>query len=948
MKKLGRIVFIVLVFAVCVAALWGCSQTPEQSSARVSNIVLEKSEAYIASYGENTTFQIYPAVYPETATNKKVVFRLKSIQDAAFVSVNDNGLVKGVRPKEDGTPVEIIVKSVDNPKITASMFVYVEDKPVERIYFSPRKTEVYIDQEPFTVKANYLPAHAAEGTVITYTSDNPAVAEVEPTSGLVTVVSRGTANIVASNVNGVKDFLELKVLMTPPLYLLEEITSSESAYNQVPGIPQTITYTLVPGLNNDPNCRIRWYAESTEVVTNRDKLTFEYTPSADLLPSVYNVEVEVRDTDDQIQRIKSRDINVYYEFTGAEGIQIDLSKEYFVSDRINVKPILNEVQQRPESYIWYYRRLIGTEKEETLSDYTQYQQVGRSYYANDGGSYAFYPANAGTLVIAMVPVVNDVPQYDALMHTGKITVNLLENGNPYYNVTFSTVKENNDTLLKLDWGYMPGESEFVVEINQNGTPSFLSSDDARYAAYFTETSVTIPSSVHPVTSSATFRLRTSRFGFGEEYEYRAGTLNTNSELLRFNKPVEGLPFDYYAKSMSDVGDIFNYIRFFRPGQGNYAAEAEGIRYFYEGGASDGYLHGFTFDLAFGFDFDDVDKTKYDKTNSPFDRISSYYVGDKDLPGTANATERAQFAYFKTDYNELIDKVFAAFLAYGESGRSGIEVRPQYVGTKGSSLTIGSKGTFSMPMSDTQAYYATITVYLKDEPDASTLKSDKTKEKGKELRGYVPLISSSPRGEGYDEYFKNSIGEMPVWNGQQLYLAAVWGYKPVPSEGSVADTILGKAKGILNSVLGSDLVTQRDKLKAIHDYIVVNISYDYDLASKNDADSLSYGYCLEGVFFEKYAVCDGLSKAFALFGWMEGIVTLKISGVTAGGAGHAWNNVLVDGEWRLVDTTWDSTDSPSDSPNVNIPTSMFFLKTEKDSGFREGIDRRSYGEYPSAK
>ncbi|MDE7107440.1 MAG: hypothetical protein K2O39_03875, partial [Clostridiales bacterium] len=78
------------------------------------------------------------------------------------------------------------------------------------------------------------------------------------------------------------------------------------------------------------------------------------------------------------------------------------------------------------------------------------------------------------------------------------------------------------------------------------------------------------------------------------------------------------------------------------------------------------------------------------------------------------------------------------------------------------------------------------------------------------------------------------------------------------------------------------------------------------------------YYLEGVFgdgttefggmaYNPNAVCDGMSKAYALMCNIEGIPCVRVVGRagksinTAGG--HAWNKVFVNGAWYMVDCTW---------------------------------------------
>lgn len=92
-----------------------------------------------------------------------------------------------------------------------------------------------------------------------------------------------------------------------------------------------------------------------------------------------------------------------------------------------------------------------------------------------------------------------------------------------------------------------------------------------------------------------------------------------------------------------------------------------------------------------------------------------------------------------------------------------------------------------------------------------------------------------------------------------------------------------------------------RVKAVHDYIVLNCTYDYDNYLNHTIPSISY--TLEGVFTKKIAVCDGYAKAFKLCMEMLGLKCDRITGIANGG-GHAWNGVYIKGDYYLVDCTWD--------------------------------------------
>ena len=110
----------------------------------------------------------------------------------------------------------------------------------------------------------------------------------------------------------------------------------------------------------------------------------------------------------------------------------------------------------------------------------------------------------------------------------------------------------------------------------------------------------------------------------------------------------------------------------------------------------------------------------------------------------------------------------------------------------------------------------------------------------------------------------------------------------------------KAKQAVAQVIKPDM-SETDKARAIHDYIVKNTKYDYDnfLRGTIPQDSYTaYGVLIKGV-----GVCQGYAAAFNLMAKIAGIKSIGVSGEADGG-GHAWNMVKLDGKIGYIDVTWD--------------------------------------------
>ena len=98
----------------------------------------------------------------------------------------------------------------------------------------------------------------------------------------------------------------------------------------------------------------------------------------------------------------------------------------------------------------------------------------------------------------------------------------------------------------------------------------------------------------------------------------------------------------------------------------------------------------------------------------------------------------------------------------------------------------------------------------------------------------------------------------------------------------------------------------ERVKVIHDYIVLNCEYDYFNYSKGTIPSDSY--TPRGVLINKKAVCQGYAETFKLFMDALGLPCEMVSGTAGsplvGWGGHAWNVVKISGKWYQIDVTWD--------------------------------------------
>ena len=166
-----------------------------------------------------------------------------------------------------------------------------------------------------------------------------------------------------------------------------------------------------------------------------------------------------------------------------------------------------------------------------------------------------------------------------------------------------------------------------------------------------------------------------------------------------------------------------------------------------------------------------------------------------------------------------------------------------------------------------------------------------------------LDGADRRPDDFEGFAINSKTEtFDVYNTEELWWAIEHGYRPVfPIQNTKVELFYERAKTILREIV-TDTMTDYEKTAAIYEYLIENVSYDYDSFEKNSSKD-NMCYYLEGVFENGLAVCDGKTKALVVFLGIEGIECLRDYGASrSGGAGHAWNYVKIDGEWYLVDTT----------------------------------------------
>lgn len=122
-----------------------------------------------------------------------------------------------------------------------------------------------------------------------------------------------------------------------------------------------------------------------------------------------------------------------------------------------------------------------------------------------------------------------------------------------------------------------------------------------------------------------------------------------------------------------------------------------------------------------------------------------------------------------------------------------------------------------------------------------------------------------------------------------------------------------AKAAVSQFQGSD----RDKAVAIDRFLTGKMEYDYDASNALGKDGIANAYESNDALnnfpdaWSSYGmvsgkgVCLSYAYSYQILAKEAGLDSRVVSGNVAGTkAGHAWNYVKVDGQWLLIDPTWD--------------------------------------------
>ena len=181
-------------------------------------------------------------------------------------------------------------------------------------------------------------------------------------------------------------------------------------------------------------------------------------------------------------------------------------------------------------------------------------------------------------------------------------------------------------------------------------------------------------------------------------------------------------------------------------------------------------------------------------------------------------------------------------------------------------------------------------------------------------GVDGIVDAMHEAHAQNPYVFSTASEIQTL-GDQVTVHPTYAYDAAEAERRRVETQRAAADAMVASG-ASSATGDVEKVTLIHDWIVDHATYDvgaFDaLNARETSPRVVQSQEAYGILVMGTAVCTGYAESFTVMAEMAGLETVIITGTdTSGetGGDHAWNKVLIDGEWLLVDTTWDDPVAP---------------------------------------
>ncbi|HKL73884.1 MAG TPA: transglutaminase domain-containing protein [Clostridia bacterium] len=1016
MKKqaLYKVILIICLLAVALGVS-GCvdkGALPE-GYVEVESLKINDPTVYLSPSGETSKFQLEVEILPANA-NQSLTYYIPS-QYLKYVTVDENGLISAKMQPEEEIRIPLTVTSASNKKASLVVGLIIEYTAVRKISFVENDVELEYNGTPFQLAIKYEPYHAQDGRNITYTSLNPEIATVNAT-GLVTPIKVGkfTISAVGKTVSGmeVTANFNAKVRYAQSKFSLE-VSDIAPRYRRTISDDSKISFNLHNlELNSDPNPRIQWYVGGERVNGMDGKMQYDHQPSVSTAMRYY-VTVKVLCIGESEQSFSSKEIQIYYDFSGFDFVSENESKAYSNYLYNDTKTFeITSTGYGIDHFNWYLKR-IGQETQALFVGRTEGTSPNLTKKLNIDGDFSLTAIGCDSLDERIEgqeqTFTFNVTRYveeDTLI----LTPNVLNGGIPPESYNWYLFKCDNAGTI-IDDGIPLSESVSNVVINGNTLYYKLNKnigekivirakgmlegrvakvDGADYY-YQTEPIKIYPKTGYTATDHPDDIVNNSEI---MQLQYMARTDTTITDLiidgvydignyvpLVYWRAVGGVG-SYVVEVTSDKGQVMLLDSTEYGGFDDYYCKLPlsfitlkdkfKIRVKQKGGQYTPYYHyGYSpgSESDFKYYFDKIQETQY-KFLAAFDDVvvNGYIRSIKELGGildyillyepsisenslvyvtygvsiiVGNQVESYDRKYSFKIYMEPEYKNYAVYypISANTEGMDSLDIN-LYLSLLAAQNAYCETSELRVNMdfdSDDGGYF--VDLYKNLNPKV-LLETEGEAEINTDVTDHY---SNNPYGQTNGEFAINYKNTKAAYTSDQLYNIAESGFQPVPQT-TIASNIFNAAKQVINEIIGKDM-TDREKVLAFYDWLILNVEYDYEVLTKITDTDNGYAYeafHLDGVFVSNKAVCDGIAKAMSLLCQIEGIPCYKISGYiyANGGSGHAWNKVYIDGKWYVVDATWGGTTLPN---SINY---KYFMMTDSEFALYY-LNPIIYGEFEKA-
>lgn len=252
------------------------------------------------------------------------------------------------------------------------------------------------------------------------------------------------------------------------------------------------------------------------------------------------------------------------------------------------------------------------------------------------------------------------------------------------------------------------------------------------------------------------------------------------------------------------------------------------------------------------------------------------------------------------------------------------------------LNSETRGTPTYEIADYKEYYDAIRSSIKNlEPSINLVFRENylNEDRDKILSYANDLIRTLGPGNYIRKYSithkKSSVYE---------YYTITYNYEKDLSEIKRQNSLVNKhIKNIVKKITTPSM-SDFEKEKAIHDYIVNNTRYDNENFEKNTTPIESH--TAYGVFNNKVAVCEGYAIAMKKMLDEANVESIIVIG-KADKYDHAWNMVKLEDGWYHVDPTWDDPVYKVNGKLVDIISYDYFNLRDDDILKDHSFEKKNY-------